>query len=110
LSNGLLELLVLSDTHSMQSITQTISSSDLVTALAARRVRACELVFDPGVRRRSRLIIHSRHGLPDLLRWLNDRPERVMALWLDSRHSLGQSVNQTRMPAPAALASTPEAS
>jgi hypothetical protein len=110
LSNGLLELLVLSDTHSMQSITQTISSSDLVTALAARRVHACELVFDPGVRRRSRLIIHSRHGLPDLLRWLNDRPERVMALWLDSRHSLGQSVNQTRMPAPAALASTPEAS
>ena len=110
LSNGLLELLVLADSHLMQCGTQTTSSSDLVNALAARRVRACELVFGPGLVPRSPVIIHNRHALPDLLRWLEDRTERVMALGFASRHSLGQPLTQTQLlPRTAPLSSTPKA-
>jgi hypothetical protein len=111
LSNGLLELLVLNDSPSARSGLQTISPTDLVTALAARRIRACELVFDREVTPRSPLIIHSRHALPELLRWLYDRPERITDLGITTRLRADQSAAPTPMLTSAAtVTSTSEAS
>jgi hypothetical protein len=59
LSNGVLDLLVLIERHSARSAMEIISSTDLVAALAERRIRACELVFDPEFAPQHPLIIHS---------------------------------------------------
>jgi len=97
LSNGVLDLLVLIERHSARSAMEIISSTDLVAALAGRRIRACELVFDPEFAPQHPLIIHSHYALPDLLRWLSDRPERVVSLGLATRHSMDEPAVRTRM-------------